>query len=412
MKIRSNQTLRATHSLVFILGFATAGSTAFADTTSIIDRAGRLLGFGWGDGYHACRDGGCRPGADLPPGSYVQQFGSAKRRDIGHGGIYPSQTALPKRLQHLRSDCDSPLQHHLFDRGHSLDGGSSSVLMHAPVAPSVPFQNRAMSPSLPMVPSEPLPYAEPIERPSISDDTSLMPIDELGPEPNAVDAPDADAIADDVVDDLLPPAWEDESYEQATPKALPNVEEIAPSETFEPETIFEPQTTQREAPSPSDQGSSLLPEETLMPSNELLPDNSLLPAPMKEDDSLLLDENEVELIPDGPSLDDELLPKDELVRPPFVEQLPTPPGAKLDSTALPRGYGNVVRINPYVRGSKVTTARKGIRTVQPSSTLKSVPPRTKARPTAIRSTASPERRQWSPVKQPDSAIRSAEPTSR
>ncbi len=32
-----------------------------------IDRTGRYLGAGWGDGYHTCKGSCCRPGSDIPP---------------------------------------------------------------------------------------------------------------------------------------------------------------------------------------------------------------------------------------------------------------------------------------------------------------------------------------------------------
>ncbi|MGB7342647.1 MAG: hypothetical protein WBD20_00390 [Pirellulaceae bacterium] len=50
-------------------------STASAGGLEPLQRIGRTLGCGWGDGYHACQDSGFRPGADLPPRSYSKQFG-------------------------------------------------------------------------------------------------------------------------------------------------------------------------------------------------------------------------------------------------------------------------------------------------------------------------------------------------
>ena len=50
------------------------GSFAFADTPQPVQRLGRLVGAGWGDGYHACDSSGIRPCADLPPKSYYQRF--------------------------------------------------------------------------------------------------------------------------------------------------------------------------------------------------------------------------------------------------------------------------------------------------------------------------------------------------
>ncbi|QEF99049.1 hypothetical protein Mal15_31080 [Stieleria maiorica] len=68
---------------------------ARADHPATLQRVGRLLGVGWGDGYHVCRDGGCRPGADLPPHGFPDQFGHKRCAD-GCGQIYPAGTALPQ----------------------------------------------------------------------------------------------------------------------------------------------------------------------------------------------------------------------------------------------------------------------------------------------------------------------------
>lgn len=78
------------------LGLAAADQTlpdAHADHPATMQRLGRLLGVGWGDGYHVCRDGGFRPGADLPSHGYPDQFGHASCRD-GCGSIYPPGTGL------------------------------------------------------------------------------------------------------------------------------------------------------------------------------------------------------------------------------------------------------------------------------------------------------------------------------
>lgn len=75
-------------------------SVAGADHPASINRVGRWLGVGWGDGYHVCRDGGHRPGADLPPESFPDKFGAKKASAGGcqvAGGckVYPAGTALP-----------------------------------------------------------------------------------------------------------------------------------------------------------------------------------------------------------------------------------------------------------------------------------------------------------------------------
>lgn len=64
-------------SIAALLAACLAGFTSSAVAAGGIEpiqRLGRCLGVGWGDGYHACASSGCRPGADLPPRSYASQF--------------------------------------------------------------------------------------------------------------------------------------------------------------------------------------------------------------------------------------------------------------------------------------------------------------------------------------------------
>ncbi|MCO8125452.1 hypothetical protein NHH03_27180 [Stieleria sp. TO1_6] len=72
-----------------------------------LQRTGRIFGFGWGDGYHTCRDSGCRPGADLPPKSHPHrscQLGCAN----GCGELYPASMGcgIGQCNHHCQSDCD------------------------------------------------------------------------------------------------------------------------------------------------------------------------------------------------------------------------------------------------------------------------------------------------------------------
>ncbi len=58
---------------------ATVAATACAGTLVAgglepMNRLGRTLGHGWGDGYHARESSGPRPGADLPPRSHSKRF--------------------------------------------------------------------------------------------------------------------------------------------------------------------------------------------------------------------------------------------------------------------------------------------------------------------------------------------------
>ncbi|MCS7468341.1 hypothetical protein NZK35_16945 [Stieleria sp. ICT_E10.1] len=98
---------------------------AHADHPATMQRLGRLLGVGWGDGYHVCRDSGFRPGADLPPHGYPDQFGPAICRD-GCGQIYPPGTGL--------SQVHSGLPH-LLTGLPSLPAVSGPVVYPSGVAP-------------------------------------------------------------------------------------------------------------------------------------------------------------------------------------------------------------------------------------------------------------------------------------
>ena len=84
-------------------GALTNSSTVLADVPAPIQKVARAIGIGWGDGYHACKDGGCRPGADLPPSSFSDRR-SAKPVDTSCQQVYPAGTLAPIRRQ---TDCQS-----------------------------------------------------------------------------------------------------------------------------------------------------------------------------------------------------------------------------------------------------------------------------------------------------------------
>ena len=79
MQIQTKQKRAQLASLLATIATTTFAATLFATSIQAggfepIQRLGRNCGFGWGDGYHACKSSGCRPGADLPPRSYSKQF--------------------------------------------------------------------------------------------------------------------------------------------------------------------------------------------------------------------------------------------------------------------------------------------------------------------------------------------------
>ncbi|MEL6109504.1 MAG: hypothetical protein AAFU85_26135 [Planctomycetota bacterium] len=97
-----NHLLRITQaSLAIAIAIGSLG-TADAGKPLSLQRLGRQFGVGWGDGYHACRDGGHRPGADLAPQSYYDQFVVQKSRWAACENVYPPSTALC-----LDGTCDS-----------------------------------------------------------------------------------------------------------------------------------------------------------------------------------------------------------------------------------------------------------------------------------------------------------------
>ncbi len=71
MFLKLRKTLIATTFVASTLVYAPTGEAGGIEP---VQRLGRLLGVGWGDGYHSCADSGFRPGANMPPRSYHKQF--------------------------------------------------------------------------------------------------------------------------------------------------------------------------------------------------------------------------------------------------------------------------------------------------------------------------------------------------
>ena len=78
MQIQKKRKHAQLASLVASIAAAMFANSVNAGGFEPIQRLGRHCGFGWGDGYHACKDSGFRPGADLPPRSYHKQFFNAR----------------------------------------------------------------------------------------------------------------------------------------------------------------------------------------------------------------------------------------------------------------------------------------------------------------------------------------------
>lgn len=63
--------------LRLLLAFAVLGIIGSGPSEAVepLQRTLRFFGIGWGDGYHTCANGGCRPGADLTPRTFYDQYG-------------------------------------------------------------------------------------------------------------------------------------------------------------------------------------------------------------------------------------------------------------------------------------------------------------------------------------------------
>ncbi|MEM6778509.1 MAG: hypothetical protein AAF670_12695 [Planctomycetota bacterium] len=66
-----------------VVGSQLQVATVVAGFPELTDRVGRFCGYGWGDGYHACRSSGARPLANLPPRSYSARTGNFADRWFG-----------------------------------------------------------------------------------------------------------------------------------------------------------------------------------------------------------------------------------------------------------------------------------------------------------------------------------------
>ena len=88
-----------------------------AEITAPLHRLGRACGFGWGDGYHACRCSGIRPGADLPPRSYCQncnrhvvdgRCGCGVIGPVSETGVAYRGRCATRTITSPYSSCDGP----------------------------------------------------------------------------------------------------------------------------------------------------------------------------------------------------------------------------------------------------------------------------------------------------------------
>lgn len=285
---RRARTIRVAAAVTFV-AVAASSTGVIAEHPASVQRLGRWLGVGWGDGYHVCRDGGFRPGADLPPASFPDQFGP-KPPAQQCGPIYPPGAGLPPSVARStptstshQTDCDSPISF-----------GQSSI--------------------------DPIPYAAETVIPPVGPAKSSPPL-------NASAAPQSPepTPAEDAGTQQVPPSWLD--FDSATSIVLP------------PDSF----TPQNSALAPGDIGSDH--SESASPSDLRLPSPARLPA---TDGPLLLEEQvpSEKIPPDQPATEFDLL-IDESVQTglPSVKRLPSGEGHRGDSE-VDRATENVAVQSP------------------------------------------------------------------
>lgn len=162
--------------------------SATAEIGVACDRFGRLVGVGWGDGYHACESSGLRIGADLPPRSY------AHRRDHRHPRLARAAAGLgrttatfydrfdaARRRDHGAGDsCCDHLAASSDDRPVMVIDGSEVILGQSPAAEVIAGRSSQAaetlasaavtdSPPPPPVTDLPLPSPQPSRLPAFSE---------------------------------------------------------------------------------------------------------------------------------------------------------------------------------------------------------------------------------------------------
>ena len=102
--LRPPLSLFARSGLAIVLTLGSFGIVSAGNPLSL-QRLGRQFGFGWGDGYHGCRDSGLRLGADRPPHSYHDLNSAGKNRVSCNAcdNVYPPNTA---RCETPGAGCD------------------------------------------------------------------------------------------------------------------------------------------------------------------------------------------------------------------------------------------------------------------------------------------------------------------
>lgn len=124
-------------SVVHVSGHADAANCSCDPVGQVCDCAGRVLGMGWSDGYHACKSSGQRCLADLPPKSYVayQRHQASSRLKSCN-----QRNACSTVYDHFDAGCGSCCDGGCelsrdcceCDHGPACDGGCESILETSP----------------------------------------------------------------------------------------------------------------------------------------------------------------------------------------------------------------------------------------------------------------------------------------
>ena len=231
--------LRRASLLLVIAGSCVVCSPVSAGKPFSLQRWGRLIGMGWGDGYHACRDGGFRPGADLPPQGYYEQFGPKQQKQAcaACNNIYGSQYGLAVTHSCDEGNCDASC-----DNG-ACDNGACDQTNSFPMSQTIQLDSNDMSSGEP-TPAAPTPTPAPTE--SHWDEPEVEEAEETAPMPPA---PSLGTEEDEVDAKDTMPSIEPETVDAPTPEEASDVLEDAANEVL-PDPVAE-----ENVPSPSDRES-------------------------------------------------------------------------------------------------------------------------------------------------------------
>ncbi|QEG41616.1 hypothetical protein [Roseimaritima ulvae] len=287
---------------------ATAQDTSLSKALEPLNRFGRAIGVGWGDGYHACDREHRLPTADLPPRSYAAQHALHPRYGQSHRQHWQAAAAA-----------NTPPAAYAYPTQQRLQQPAGSVPQF-PVPPSVLQEIRSLqndpqqapprtdSPRIdsPRIdsPRDETPQVEQLAPPAPTPPTSPRPADVLPRTPAASQPgePMQQEISNQL-DAMLDSLRDDQSTMPSTSAAGQ-----APASNTAPLTAPAPQPEQAAEDAAAEAPERALSEdERALPEVEpALPEDSILDGPLDEAPDQLLDAGDA-LLPAGDIDTDELL---------------------------------------------------------------------------------------------------------